>query len=665
MGRSKRETYASYRPIPYARRFWFHSESCYTEEDLALREWVLRTRSSSGIDRDYLTNPSSWFAEDTQALINIYEHSWMYSNAYRTRQVLSHDDFLVQPINTQRLQWPSLYDLMQNVGDYLRFRNQHLPQEHLNQPMNFVFLDINNILRGLSQNPNIGQVKEQLEILNRYIRTIEKNISPTVGSDRLFLANFRQVIDDKIEPELTHLIESQLLKERLAELSKTVKKLSIDRNRILHFALNINPVNPHSYDFSTAQIEESAVHPTQAAKKCASTGKEIAIELTSNLRLTMEQLKDCPNFKLISMDEGILGHYASAISDLNELDRFQKVLSEVIELLGQAGEVYTIYQFKEQMLTLLKQIDGFIEESSQHVEAIVHANTQAYHQAIQSQQDLTMWQKWLTSEQDKLKTFIKNQDTLAQFPSSSSDLIKTNKLLKGHVSDVISHLSQPKTKQIDFESLSGKAQQLNFLMGSMHQWIKIQYEIKGLEAPKPPEMLGLLPPIKQAPTITATPPVTYTSSGPNLFFTAKAIALGDCPPNSSECQAGSIEAPSRENAIGYLGLIVLIPVGVLVLYLLFRRNNTKEVSAPVDKGSQQDFDALRTKFEDLISTIKGIEQASQSDFSNGYDDLLTSFRTLRNKAQDGYYDVEELQEIYDDLEYFYNDTCVPSPTVTT
>ncbi|BCA95793.1 hypothetical protein TUM19329_21540 [Legionella antarctica] len=493
MVRNKNEHQASYRPLPHKNRFWLYSEHCYTEEDLALREWILKIRANSGIDEDYLTNPSSWFTEDQQALINVYENAWFYSSAFKTRHVLSRDDFHVQPVDSQRLQWPALYDLMQNVGDYLLIRNQDLPPEHLNQPMNYVLLDINFILKGLSQNSNIEQVKEQLEILTRYVRTIEKNSSPTVGSDRLFMANFRRIIDDNITPQLTYFMDTQLLKERFNELSKTIKKASTERNRILHFALNINSVNPHPYDFSTAAPADSSAYPTQIAKNCGSSNNELSTEITSILRLTVEQLKACPNFNLISMDEEILSHYAKAVSDLNELDRFQNVISQVMVLLNQAGEVYTVYQFKEQMLHLLNQIEGFIDNSSLHVEAIIHANTQAYHKAIEVEQNLSLWQKWLTTEQDKLTTFIKNQDTLAQFPSTNSDLSKTNKVLKGQVNEVISHLNQSKTRKITFDSLAEQAQELNKLMLSMHQWIKIQYEIKGIEPPKLPEPLKLVP----------------------------------------------------------------------------------------------------------------------------------------------------------------------------
>ncbi|MDI1353254.1 MAG: hypothetical protein PSV35_10895, partial [bacterium] len=322
MEKEKKSNHISYRSIPKTNRFWLHSESCYTNEELALREWILKTRMSSGIHQDYLANPSSWFTENSQALINVYEHSWFFSSAYSPRHSLNRDDFHVHPVDSQRLQWSDLYDLMQNVGDYLILRNQLLDATHLNQPMNYVLLDINFMLKGLSQNTQINQVKEQLELMTRYIRSIEKHISPLVGSDRLFLANFRLIIDNTIHPKFSHLIEAQLLRERLSELAKLIKQLSTERNRILHFALNVKHVNPHAYDFSIAKPQDTSAYPTQAAKECGHTSKELSTQSSDTLYLTLEQLKDCPHFQLITQEDHIIKDYAKAISDLNELNRF-------------------------------------------------------------------------------------------------------------------------------------------------------------------------------------------------------------------------------------------------------------------------------------------------------------------------------------------------------
>ncbi len=623
MGKEKKEDLAAYRPMPSKARFWLHSEHCYTEEDLLFREWVIKIRANSGIHPDYLANPSSWFADDNQALINVYENSWFYSDAFKVRHVLTRDDFHVQPIDSQRLQWPEFYNLMQNVGDYLLLRNQDLSSEHLNQPMNYVLLDVNNILKGLSQNTNIQQVQEQLEFLTSYLRTIEKNISPLVGSDRLFLANFRSVVDSKISPQLTHLFESQLLRERLGELSKTIKKLSTDRNRILHFVLNIQEVNPHPYDFAIDEVENTEAYPTQAAKDCGKPATELIAtpDPMPVLKLSMEQLKKCPHFKLISMDEEILSHYAGAISDLNELERFQKIVTQIMDLLGQAGEVYTIYQFKEQMLSLLTQIDVFIDDSSKHINFILQANTNAYHKAILEEQNLSVWKKLFSNEQQKLNTFIKNQDTLAQFPSSNIELLKTNKALRSQLSEVISHLNQPRTQEASFEAIADQTHALDRLMGSMHQWIEIQHTKKGLIAPSAPKSLKQLlsTPSASAKPISNPQPITHY---PPLFNpTSSASTAPVCPTDSPHCPIIPSAPPAlSQNAMIYMGLVTLLPLGILALVLLYSWNKSREKNTPQTAryGTEQEFTELKVQIDDLFTQIKAFENTHNVDLSDEY-----------------------------------------------
>lgn len=667
MGKDKKEHLAKYRPIPGKSRFWIHSESCYTEEDLTFREWVLKIRTKSGIHPDYLSNPSSWFSDDSQALVNIYEHAWFFSDAFKPRHILTRDDFHVQPIDSQRLQWPAIYELMQNVGDYLLLRNQELPSEHLNQPMNYVLLDVNNILKGLSQNTNIQQVQEQLEHLTYYLRTVEKNISPLVGSDRLFLANFRSTIDTNISPKLTHLFESQLLRERLGELSKTINKLSTDRNRILHFALNINPVNPHPYDFSIKQIEDTTAYPTQAAKDCGKPSTELLTnpDPIPVLQLTMEQLKDCPHFKLISMDDDVLIHYAGAISDLNELDRFQKVVAQIMDLLGQAGEVYTIHQFKEQMLTLLHQIDVFIDDSSKHISSILQANTNAYHKAIMEEQNLSLWKKLFSKEQQQLQTYIKNQDTLAQFPSSNSDLIKTNKALKIHVGEVIGHLSQPRLKESSFEAIAGQAQDLDKLMGSMHQWIEIQHVKKGLIAPDAPKPLNLVSSTTSFPqkSIITNEPTAHHQ--PLFSATSSTLTRSNCSSESGYCSTNGVQPALSQNTMLYIGLVTLLPLGILVLVLIYGWSTKKNKEHPDIHssvyGTEQEFNQIKIQVDDVLTKIKAFEHTNNSDLSNEYDFYVEKYQRLLLKARSGVgFSISGINKLLENLDYFYQEMCSTS-----
>ena len=646
MGKEKKEHYALYKSLPSKGRFWIYSEHCYTPEEIHLRELILKARSHSAIDQEYLISPFTWFREDNDALINVYENAWFFSNAYKTRDIISRDEFHIQPIDSQRLQWPALYHLMQNVGDYLLLRNKNLPLEHLNQPMNFFFLDVINILKGLSQNTDINQVQTQLDLLTRYIRNIEKNISASKGSDRLFLANFRAVVDNKIHPQLSHLIESQLLKERLHKLAKSTNKLATEINRTLHFGLNLNPVNPHPYDFSSLDEVDTRAYPTQAAKKCGQNA-QVTSNSEGSFQLTAEQLSNCHHLKLISDDKKIIGHYAAAISNLNELERFQQVISQIIDLLSQAGEVYTIYQFKEQMITLLKHIDNFVDESSVHIKAIIEANTQAYHKAIQDQQNLSLWQKVLTHEKEKLQIFIKNQDTLAQFPSSLADFHHTCKMLKAEVHEVIHHLHESGVIEQSFDALHHRAQELDKLMGSMHQWVKIQYEMKGLPAPQPVQLV-ITKPLPEP----AEPMEPQLASNSRPFFYAPSEQLNACSSEYDYCRPDPIPV-SNSNAMICVGLIVFMPVALIALYLLYKwYNQEKKENTP--NLSQE---SLLKDCKQLIDIMK------QNNFSieKDYAEYFLLYEELSQKAEQDR-DRQCLEELHADLEQIYIYECASQKT---
>ncbi|KTD82525.1 hypothetical protein [Legionella waltersii] len=655
MGREKREFVATYRPMPDTRRFLLYSESCYTQEELSFREWVLKTRASSGIHSDYLVNPSSWFASDDQALINVYEGSWFFSNAYRPRHGLTQEDFHVRPIDSQRMEWPPIYDLMQNVGDYLLLRTQDLSSDHLNHPMNYVLLDVNNMLKGLSQNPNIQQVKEQLELITRYVRTVEKNISPLVGSDRLFLANFRQVVDSKIQPHLDYKLETQLLRDKLGELSKEIRRLSTERNRVLHFALNQNKVNPHPYEYQMQRIDDKSAYPTQAAKECASKSTDLTTNPIPSLFLSSKQLKDCKDFKLISSSDKVLDHYGKAVSDLNELERFQKVIQDISDLLGQAGEVYTVYQFKRQMLTLLNEINLFIGDSSVHINEIIEENTQAYHKAIRDEQDLSLFKKWFSNEQEKLNTYIKNQDTLSQYPSTTSDLSKTQGKLTSKVNDVVNHLSNPKIAGSSFETITGQTQELNKLIGSMHNWISTQHELKGL--PSPPTPAQIAPPITpaiQSGYTASVEPVHY----PSLFNSTPTNTTLTCASDNGICTDKTIDTSTAQNSNIYLGLLALIPVGVLLFILVYKLTQKKDESedqpiTPSDNGSKTQFNQLKIEFDDLLTQIQRIDAQAFEDSHSELSYIVEEYEELISKTKSDIYNTSALESALIDLQDYY------------
>ncbi|WP_058533239.1 hypothetical protein [Legionella saoudiensis] len=660
MGREKKQ-YTSYQAMPSRSRFWLYSEACYTDDELNLRTWVLNIRANSGIHPDYLTNSGSWFAEDEQALVNAYDNSWFFSRVYKTRQVLRMGDFLVKPVDSQRLQWPQLYELMQRTGDYLRLRNKDLRVEHLNQPMNFILLDINNILKGISQNPNIAQTKKELELLHHYIHTIEANTSPLIGSDRLFLANLRAAINNEVKPYLTHLAESQLLKDRLVELAKTTQQLYTECNRGAHFAFNPNAINPHPRDLLSGQPEDLKAYPTLAAKECAKKETQALATSISTLKLSSEGLRNCAHFSLINMEDEVLQLYAKAVVDLNELARFQKIIEETIGLLGQAGEVYTVYQFKEQLTLLLTQLDHFVEFSAQTMDDLLLENTQAYHKAIQDEQKLSFFQRWFTSEQEKLDTFIKNQDILSQYPSTASELAQTRQELKKNIAQILEHLNKSATPETNFVAIAEQAQELNRLMGSMHDWVSVQYEAKGLTPPQKPEQLRILPKVQTPPLVECVPStveeIISTSNTTANFSQERMItpntASAICPPDRPECSRISVSQTSTQNSLYLIGLVTLIPIGLILLYLLLKSRETPE---PIIYGSKEEFGEVLVKLEDLIAQIKGAHEYDEDRYDQlDFEDFISRYERLCRKAHSKCYEVENLKDLYDDMNAYYGE----------
>lgn len=619
----------NYQPMPKKTRFWFHAESCYTEAELELRTWIIKTRAHSGIHQDYLATPSSWFAEDEQALINHYEHSWFFSDAYRPRQQLAYEDFFVQPVDHQHLAWPQLFLVMQKIGDYLLIRNKNLPISHLNQPFNFVLLDLVRMLRAMSQNNHIEYTQKQIEHLIHYVRTIETKISPVVGSDRLFLANLRAELDEDFLPMLHHLFESQLLKELMVQLNKNIHQFSFECNLPLHFGLSPQKVNPHPYGFDTQINGNLKEHPTLAAKSCAQNKNELIKKDDQAFVLTAEQLKTCADFSLITNDPAILEDYGRAITHLNQLSHFEKILEQTIHFLGQAGEVYTVHQFREQLLQLMQQISALVEEATSNIGKILHVNTQTYYQAIQEEQKMPLLRKMFRGETDKRRTFIKNQDTMSQFPSTSHEIQKTQLLIKENIAQINSYLNQAKSQRTNVVAVAHQAQELNRLIEEIHGWIKLHHNVRNLPEPRPPEKV--------------------------LFLSEQSLTQ-DLPPDSKihlpECQARSpylfvnnlsVNNLSQNQLQQYrisgwigLGILMIIPLALIILYLVCRPHKP-------DAERKFKFQKKLSKLEDSLVDVQRIVDEDH------WQEIRDDYKKLQDNADRGHYDLEMLARVSKEL----------------
>jgi hypothetical protein len=632
------ENQVHYESMPYHKRFWFNAEICYTDEELGLRELLLKIRKNSGLNPKYLNNLNPWFGEFGDAFVNINERAWFYHDAYKPKQVISRDDFYVQPLNGQDIQWPILYHLMQNIGDYLLIRNQNLPQEHLNQPLNFIYLDWIQILSHLTRSTDPQHVLEELEIFSHYLRTIEKHVSPVIGSDRVFIVDIRQMIHLDIQPQLSHVIQSQNLRTRFEKLSKSISQLSEERNRILHFSLSKKKVNPHAYQFSNTPLSDLSFFPTQIAKNCRENQQKLLEDQSSRVQFTVNQLRHCIDLDLILTDDVTLNHYAKAISDLSELDHFQKIIVQLMDLLAQGGEVFTIHQFRQQMVVLLEQIEHFIEDSSEPIHMILTANMNAYHQAIQDKKNAPFWRQWVSQYDKALNLFIQNQDNFAHFLSTPTELAKTKERLKMSIQEMMGQLAQTRLKETPLEAIGEKASSVNQLIQSMHDWISFQYSKKGVSLPELPKTRELLSVSQELISDVSS---SATDLKPFLWL-----------PKSQETIRYPLLGINNARSIMFS-----LPVAAIALLLLTAYANKPDSSI---KCSEKYHRKLNLEIDDKLTKIKRLSlNSNHQDISDEYDYFVEIYENLRGKR-----DLAALTELNQNLEWFYVDHCGEIETVS-
>lgn len=690
----------NYRAMPAQSRFglisWpFHNEVCYTGEELQFRAQVLTARTNSGLDPDLLQTSNTWFANDVDsALLNVNENSWLFGDEYRPRQELSQEDFHIDLIQSERLNWPGLSTMMRVIGDYLLLRNHNLSPIYLNQPMNYVLLDVVQILKRLAMIENADYVANQLQLLRKYLRAVEIHVSPTIGSDRLFLADCRRTLEQTIQADIENKIHSQQLKNRIHHVHQQLNHVAELRHTVLHFALAEKPVNPHPYweDFTKNQqrIEAKNEFPTLAAKACATPSADELIRseeanhgnTLAALQLSAEDLSNCPDFKFIDqLSTEIKNAYSKSLIDLQEILRFQGILDRLLQLFDQAGEVFTLIQFREQMLNLLQNIEQFVQYSQQNIIDVLEANANAYHQYIQDKQDLRWWEKLLTNKQAQIDGFIINQDNLARFAATPTDLQLASKELLQQVNQVINHLNQQASETKQIELVSATRELVHQLMDSMHAWIGHQHQLQGLPLPEKPSPLQLSIPdvpvsksscqldsdctsaeeIVQTSSASRLTPFQFWSSAQprshlSMICTSDAVNCNHPPlsigesPHSEIMGSTTGEGLTGINSKITIGFLLLLPIGVLFLKLLY---DSWQESVTLPENDQAGFKKWHKKTADLLS--KAIHQAEELDdeyWQNQATDFIDDFKSLEEQADKKKYNAAAMQNLHDDIEYF-------------
>ncbi|MDI9818041.1 MULTISPECIES: hypothetical protein [unclassified Legionella] len=678
--------HVDYRSMPPTSRFGFfsrplHNEACYTAEELQFRIRVLSARAVSGLDPELLETANSWFLPQLDAALeNVNQNSWIFYPEYKPKQELTEDNFHIDLINNERLSWQELSTLTRVIGDYLILRNRHLSASHLNQPINYVLLDVVRMVKHLSMIENAEYVGKQLQLLQNYLRAVEIFTPPTVGSDRLFLADCRMAIE-KHQQAIEHKIDSQQLKVRILRVKQQLNHVAELRHTVLHFALADKLVNPHPYweKFASEQQSESrSDFPTLAAKACGRLSVSDVVQAKSGkfatLELSAEILATCEQFKFVDqLPEEVRTAYSNSLVDLQEILSFQEILEQLVQLFEQAGEVFTLIQFREQMLQLLKSIEGFIHHSQQNVIEVLEANARRYHQSIQDKQDLRWWEKLLTNKQVQIDNFIINQDNLARFKATPADLHLAGKELLQQINQVTTHLSQQVNEARQLALVSATQELVQQLMDSMHAWIGRQHQFKGLAIPEPILLEISDEPVKESRNLheevddftrRATP---VSQLAPSLQFWSSssltsapempsALPSGHCNTSSSRLHAVDDSAATANGGL-MLGLVIMLPLAILALKLLYDAWHKPDTATEdKDDNDQKKFEALQIQVADLLS----IANSQANDLQDKYWQDSVAFiaeelQALQKAAENGQYNTKAMEALFSELETLFRD----------
>ncbi|WP_146740014.1 hypothetical protein [Legionella quinlivanii] len=679
----------------------FYDELCYTEEELQFRQRVINLRTASKIDAQLLSTEDSWFNEDkTQALATVNEGSWLLSVQYRPRHELSLDDFHAEILPPQRVSWTGLSMMMRQIGDYLLIRNDALSKAHLNQPFNYVLLDSMQILRKLAAINDAEYVSEQLQLFTQYLRAVEVMTSPMAGSDRLFLADCRSTIEKDIQFDIQQKLQSRQFKIKIERLHHELTNLAQKRHTGMHFAVTAYDANPHPFWelYKDAQtIGSQREFPTLAAKHCAqitSETNELAPGSSGNLaapesiRLTAEDLKQCPGFKFIdNLPSTIHEAYGQAISDLQEVLRFQNILEQLSQLLDQAGEVFTITQFRSQMLDLFEGIELFVQRSQAPVKEVLEANSAAYHQSIQDKQDIRWWEKWVSDKPEKIDSFINNQDNLSRFAVTPVNLQQVEKQIMEQTNQIKTHLHQFASEEKQLELISSTKELMGQVMNSMQSWVNQQNRLAGLPE-KPmlqtpitnsiPKKNKLLETKTQEPARRNRLPLTEKASAKrserSRFFKSSPEPLNQIfispatdtrrplpaysPPSIA---ARSNETTAQEvaafNPLIFFSILILLPLGIILLKLLYDRYQSR-TSNP---GATQEVNPLQyeeslIKAEDSLAVIAGYVSAyGDEDEKAVLEEFSDTANRLKSRQKAMHYDQNALESLLEELNDFIQD----------
>ncbi len=419
---------------------FFNYESCYLEAHFHLRDNILMHRRSSHFSDDALLSDSSWFSADLDiAFEDVNANSYFLTSQKKPRQHLSMNDFRVIQFDYATSQWDSLRQLEIDVGDFLLNRNQLIAEsriEHLNDPMNYFFMDIKRIIRLMVRERNTDVVLDTMDSLLHYINYVETELSFD-SQDRVFIGQIRESVHKDITPQIKEKISSDNLKSKFETLMDELDSVIDSSNREVHFSFQDHEVNPHAVLLSSG-IEESdkGKYPLRALMDCAKQnnndvssksieGRALALvnsELVESASVfNVALLESCKDIHLMPGLSALeKKSYIDLVAQINKLIEFKSLFKKVLTFFDEVGQYNVVVEFQNELRQFLTSLKQEIETTKVQIDLVVTSNQHIKNKLLSNKLDSSALSQALNylgsasgmyaDEEINVKNFMRNQD---------------------------------------------------------------------------------------------------------------------------------------------------------------------------------------------------------------------------------------------------------------
>lgn len=429
------ERRARFISAPYQRRYYFSwllgGEDGYTSEEMQQRSTIRELRLASPLLEEVQDSRFEWFREDKQALINIYEDSWFFRACFKPRETLKSDSFASHLLRHDVVSWPELGKFVLELGDYLIIRNQNLPPEHYNQPMNYVLMDIRSILERLASIKDEQRLLLGLKPLRAYIAGIERLISPASGGDHIFLTDLRSSLYRQ-EKIFAARVSRQSIHRELEKIQHTIQNLAQQLHAMLHFSFARQLVNahPHIEFLETDLLKENdlLLHPVSGAEKCIRD--KVA-------------LQNCPFLRFPDKDKSLVVEaYQGSIGGLRALLDFSDLLEKALIMTTETGEVFSLFEMHQKCEPILRELGAIANTIVKDAYIVIEQSQEQYRLAVETMQASGRLSRWFGSAVPQAKAIIENQDVLALFKIDMDALSDSNEALQTALQRLHQHFTE-------------------------------------------------------------------------------------------------------------------------------------------------------------------------------------------------------------------------------